>query len=80
MMLLDLNKEENLLLPASPNVEFGAKFLIKNLLTVNQKEVDEFRKAARSVIKECIEKLCEHSSLKYKLTKAISSYHSLLAL
>ena len=51
-MLLDLNKEENLLLPASPNVEFGAKFLIKNLLTVNQKEVDEFRKAARSVIKE----------------------------
>ena len=36
----------------------------------------EFRKAARNVIKECIEKLCERSPLKYKLTRGISFFFS----
>ena len=64
--------------PASVSVEFGAQSLIKKFSIVNQKEVHEFRKAARSVIKECIEKLCERSPLKYKLTRAIPSFSPIL--
>ena len=78
MMSLDLSKEENLLLPASVNVGFGAQFLIKKLPTVNQKEVHEFRKVARNVIKESIEKLSEYSPLKFKLIRAIFSFHRFL--
>ena len=50
IMPLDLSKEENLLSSASVNVGFGAQSLTKKVPTVNQKEVNEFRKAARSVI------------------------------
>ena len=74
MMSLDLSKGENLLSPALVNVGFGAQSLIKKLPTVNQKEVHEFRKATHNVIKESVEKLCERSPLKYKLTRAISSF------
>ena len=78
MMLLDLSKKDNDLLPASVNVGFGAQSLIKKLPTVNQKEVHEFRKTARNVIKQCIERLCEHSLLKYKSTRAIPSFSLIL--
>ena len=47
---------------------------MKKVPTVNQKELNDFRKVALNVIKECIEKLCEHMPLKYKLTRAISSF------
>ena len=73
-MSLDLSKEENLLLSVSVNVGFGAQSLIKKVARCKSEKVHEFRKAAHSVIKECIEKLCERSPLKYKLTRAISSF------
>ena len=47
---------------------------MKKVPTVNQKELNDFRKVALSVIKECIEELCEHLPLKHKLTRAISSF------
>ena len=76
-MSLDWSKQGNLS-PVSVNVGFGAQLLIKKLPTVNQKEGHEFRKAACNVIKECIEKLCERSPLKYRLTRAISFFSPIL--
>lgn len=46
--------------------------------TVNQKKVYQCRKGAHNVIKECIEKLCERYLLKYKVTRAISSFSPIL--
>ena len=77
MMSLDWSKQGNLS-PVSVNVGFGEQLLIKKLPTVNQKEGHEFRKAACNVIKECIEKLCERSPLKYRLTRAISFFSPIL--
>ena len=73
LLNINLDDKEVLLPSSSINIGFGARALIKKISMVNQVKVRNFYYNVKLFLKTIVERLREHSPLKYKLMRAILS-------